>query len=142
MAHVSLVTLGVDDLDAATAFYEALGWTRSPASVEGTVAFLTGGAVVLGLFGREALADEAGVEFGGARTTGAMALAINLPSPEAVDDVLATAADAGARITRPAVAADWGGYSGYLTDLDGHLWEIAHNPGFPLAADGTVTLPG
>ena len=71
-----------------------------------------------------------------------MALAMNLPSPEAVDDVLATAADAGARITRPAVAADCGGYSGYLTDLDGHLWEIAHNPGFPLAADGTVTLPG
>lgn len=141
MPHVSLVTLGVDDLAAATAFYTALGWQRSPASVDGTVAFLTGGALVLGLFGRDALADEAQVELATATTTGAVALAMNLPSEAAVDAFIATARGAGARVTAPPVRADWGGYSGYLTDLDGHLWEIAHNPGFPLASDGTITLP-
>lgn len=140
MAHVSLVTLGVDDVDAATRFYEALGWVRSSASVEGEVAFLTGGAVVLGLYGRQALADEARVE-ATSRGFGTIALAMNVPSEAEVDDVLGAAAGAGARITRPAHATEWGGYSGYFADLDGHMWEVAHNPGFPVADDGTLTLP-
>lgn len=139
-AHVSLITLGVDDLEAATAFYEALGWRRSSASVAGTVAFLRGGALVLGLFGREDLASEAGVPAatGNGRS---VALATNLPSEEAVDRMLATAQQAGGTVTAPARRADWGGYSGYVTDLDGHLWEVAYNPGFPLQADGSIRLP-
>ena len=140
MAHVSLVTLGVDDLAASTAFHEAMGWRRSSASVEGEVAFLVGGTVVLGLFGRSALGDDARVEVtrGG---VDAVSLAMNLPSPEDVDGAMATARGAGATITKPAEATPWGGYSGYFTDPDGHLWEVAHNPGFALGPDGRVTLP-
>lgn len=140
MAHVSLVTLGVDDLDASTTFHEAMGWVRSPASVDGEVAFLVGGTVVLGLFGRDALAADAGLDDAG-RGPGGMALAMNLPSEAAVDQAVATARDAGAHVVKPPVRAAWGGYSGYITDLDGHLWELAHNPGFPLDDDGRVTLP-
>lgn len=137
--HVSLVTLGVDDVERAAAFYEAWGWRRSPASVEGTVAFLLGGAVPLSLFGRDDLAGEAGVAAGA--PPGAWALALNVPSETDVDERLAAAAAAGGTITAPATRADWGGYRGYVHDRDGHLWEVAHNPGFPLAGDGRVTLP-
>lgn len=140
MAHVSLITLGVDDLAASTAFHEAMGWVRSSASVEGEVAFLLGGTVVLGLYGRRALADDARVEMTD-RGFGTIALAMNQPSVDAVDDTLAAAQRAGARITKPAEHTDWGGYSGYFADLDGHIWEVAFNPGFPIDADGRVTLP-
>jgi uncharacterized protein len=138
--HVSLITLGVDDLERATRFYEAWGWRRSSASVEGTVTFLRGGAVVLALFGRDALAVEAGVPAAVAGP-GSVALAMNLGDEAAVDAALEAAVAAGGTVTRPAERADWGGYSGYVTDLDGHLWEVAHNPGFPLLDDGRVQLP-
>lgn len=141
MAHVSLITLGVDDLDRATAFYEAWGWRRSSASVAGVVAFLDGGTVALGLFGREDLAADAGVGIGAPGEHGSVALAMNLASPDEVDDALRSAAAAGGRVTRPAAATEWGGYSGYVRDPDGHLWEVAHNPGFPLRDDGSVELP-
>ncbi len=140
MAHISLITLAVGDLTAATHFYETMGWRRSSASVDGTVAFLRGGAVVLGLFGRESLAADAGV----APSSGggpAVALAMNVHTAQDVDETLAAAARAGGRISKPAQRTDWGGYSGYFEDLDGHLWEIAHNPGFRLMADGRVLLP-
>ena len=139
MAHISLITLGVDDLDRATAFYEALGWRRSSASVDGTVAFLAGGTVALGLYGRDDLAADAGTRL--PPGSGAVALAMNLPSEDAVDDAIRFAAGAGGEVTRAAERADWGGYSGYVRDPDGHLWEVAHNPGFPLDEDGRVTLP-
>lgn len=140
MAHVSLITLAVDDLTAATRFYETMGWRRSSASVDDTVAFLRGGAVVLGLFGREDLATDAGVppSSGGGP---AVALAMNVPTEQVVDETLAAAARAGGRVSKPAQRTDWGGYSGYFADLDGHLWEVAHNPGFRLMADGRVLLP-
>lgn len=140
MAHISLITLAVDDLTAATRFYEAMGWRRSAASVDGTVAFLRGGAVVLGLFGREDLAADAGVapSAGGGP---AVALAMNVPTEQVVDETLAAATRAGGRVSKPAHRTDWGGYSGYFEDLDGHLWEVAHNPGFRLMADGRVLLP-
>ncbi len=144
MPHVSLITLGVDDLSRARAFYEALGWRRSAASVEGEVVFLQGGTVVLALYGRADLARDAGVASASAGTeagTHAVALAVNLPDEADVDALLATAAAAGGRVTRPARRASWGGYSGYVTDPDGHLWEIAHNPLFPLDAEGRVELP-
>ncbi len=140
MAHVSLITLGVGDLARATRFYTDLGWERADASVEGTVTFLRGGAMVLGLFGRDDLAAESGVPPSPGDGT-SVALAMNVPDETTVDEVLGTAERAGGTITRPAQRAEWGGYSGYFADLDGHLWEIAHNPGFPLAEDGTVTLP-
>lgn len=140
MPHVSIVTLGVDDIGRATEFYTRLGWQRSPASVDGEVAFLTGGAVVLGLYGRQDLARDAGVPPDDAGPA-SVALAMNVDSAQAVDEFLASAESAGGRVTRPAEATEWGGYSGYLADPDGHLWEIAHNPGFGLQPDGRVTLP-
>lgn len=142
MAHISLVTLGVADVARATAFYEALGWRRSSASVEGVVSFLTGGAVVLGLFGADDLAADAGVEPDpGPPVAPRSALAVNLGSEVEVDTFLATAEAAGGTVTRPAHRAEWGGYSGYVHDLDGHLWEAAHNPGFGLLPDGRIELP-
>lgn len=141
MPHVSLITLGVSDLERSTRFYEALGWRRSPASVDGEVAFLAGGTVALGLFGRDELAADAGVELAPVGAA-AVALAMNLPSVEAVDGTFATAEAAGAAITKAPERAEWGGYSGYFSDPDGHLWEVAHNPGFPLDEDGRVALPG
>jgi catechol 2,3-dioxygenase-like lactoylglutathione lyase family enzyme len=141
MDHVSLITLGVSDLDRATRFYEQLGWKRSSASVEGTVAFLRGGSVVIGLFGRDDLAEEAGVDLPPPGASAAVALAANLESEQAVDAAMTAAAAAGGRITKPATRQDWGGYSGYVADPDGHLWEVAHNPGFRLLPDGQVRLP-
>ena len=140
MAYVSLITLGVADLERATRFSEAMGWHRSSASVEGVVTFLRGGTTVLSLFGREDLAAEAHLP-PAAGDGASFALAMNVASEAAVDEALATAADAGGTITKAAERADWGGYSGYVADLDGHLWEIAHNPGFTLLPDGRVQLP-
>ena len=140
MAHVSLITLAVDDVERAGRFYEQLGWRRSSASVGGEIAFLAGGNTALALYGREALAAEAGVAVRSGDDPG-VALAMNLGSRSEVDGFLAAAKAAGARITRPARAMDWGGYSGYFADPDGHLWEVAHNPGFPLQEDGQVELP-
>jgi uncharacterized protein len=140
VAHVSLITLGVSDLAAATRFYETMGWRRSSASVDGTVAFLSGGSVVLSLYDREGLAADAGVS-PGSRGGPGVAFAMNVATEEAVDEALAVAVRAGGRITRTAQRTDWGGYSGYFEDLDGHLWEIADNPGFELLPDGRVVLP-
>ena len=139
--RISLVTLGVDDLDRSQAFYEALGWSGQ--RVEGTVFFQAGGSGVV-LWGRDQLADDAGVaatvdtangQFGG------IALAHNVRSSGEVDEILATAEAAGAVITAPAATTFYGGYAGYFTDPDGHAWEIAHNPGFTLDDDGNLILP-
>lgn len=137
--HVSLVTLGVRDLDAATRFYEALGWRRSGAATEGVAFFHTGGAVVA-LFPWDDLAKDAAVPSAGEGFRG-VALAANVPRREDVDAALAAAEQAGARVTKPAADAEWGGRSGYFRDPEGHLWEVAWNPFFPLEADGRVRLP-
>lgn len=136
--RISLVTLGVDDLARSKAFYEALGWTGQ--EVEETVFIQAGGLAVV-LWGRAALANDAGVEPGAQRGFAGIALAHNVRSPAEVDEIMATAQRAGATITRAAEATSYGGYAGYFADPDGHLWEIAHNPGFPLADDGSLTLP-
>ena len=141
MPHVSLITLGVDDLDLVTRFYEDLGWRRSSASVPDVVSFLQGGNVALGLFGRASLAEEAQLSDAQTSGNGAVALAMNVPEEALVDAALQAAQDAGGRITSPAARAEWGGYSGYFTDPEGYLWEVAHNPFFPLSDDGTVELP-
>jgi predicted lactoylglutathione lyase len=136
--RVSLITLGVSDVRRARAFYEALGWTGQ--EVEETVFFQIGGSGLV-LWGREKLAADAGVDDDGTSDFGGVTLAYNARSRGEVDDVLREAVAAGAEITRPAAATFYGGYAGYFRDLDGHLWEVAHNPGFPIAADGSITIP-
>jgi uncharacterized glyoxalase superfamily protein PhnB len=113
----------------------------SPISQEGEVAFFDLGGTVLAVWGHDALAGDAGLTPGSAPDPGSHALAINVASRAEVDATLAAAAAAGAPIPKPARAMDWGGYSGYFTDPDGHCWEVAHNPGWPLDADGRVQLP-
>lgn len=135
--RISVVTLGVADLDRSRAFYEALGFTD--ASRDEGVAFLRAGGMVLGLWDRAKLAEDSAVADPGG--WGGITLAHNVRSPEEVDAVLAEAAEAGATIGRPGAATFWGGYSGVFVDPDGHPWEVAHNPYWPLAADGSVQLP-
>ena len=136
--RISLITLGVSDVQRARIFYEHLGWRGQ--EVEETV-FLQAGGSALVLWGRDKLADDCGVEDTRAPGFGGIALAHNVRSAAEVDEVMSTAELAGATITRPARTTFFGGYAGVFTDLDGHAWEIAHNPGFPLAEDGSITIP-
>ena len=135
--RLSLVTLAVADVPRARAFYSALGWRAS--SVGGDeVAFFQLGPLALALYGREASAADMGLA---PAPPGAVTLAQNQPSREAVDRALAEAEAAGARLLKPAAETAWGGYVGYFADPDGHPWEIAWNPGFALGEDGALTLP-
>jgi hypothetical protein len=136
--RLSLVTLGVADLERARGFYEdGLGWRRGNAHAE--VVFFQLGGMILGLFSREALAADAGLPSAGSGFSG-IALAYNARTRQEVDAVLAEAEAAGARILKPAKDAFWGGYSGYFADPDGHLWEVAWNPDWTIAEDGSVRL--
>jgi hypothetical protein len=137
--HLSLITLGVADVANATQFYERLGLRRSADSQE-AVSFFDLGGVVLGLYGRTALAEDATVDPAG---TGfqAVTLAHNVATADAVADVLAQAVAAGGRLVKPAQKVFWGGTSGYFADPDGHLWEVAHNPFWPINTEGRLTLP-
>jgi catechol 2,3-dioxygenase-like lactoylglutathione lyase family enzyme len=137
--RLSFVTLGVADIARARAFYEKLGFKASSASNEG-VAFFDAGGVVLALFGRAALAEDARVPDSKPGFSG-IALAHNVDTEQDVESVLAEAAAAGANIIKPAERVFWGGYCGYFSDPDGHLWEVAHNPFFPLDKERRVTLP-
>ena len=137
--RVSLITLGVADLPRARRFYEALGWRGQ--EVEETV-FFQAGAMALILWARHKLAGDAGIEDTSADGFGGLTLAHNVRSPAEVDGLLATAANAGAEITQAARETFYGGYAGYFRDPDGHVWEIAYNPGFPLGPDGSITVPG
>lgn len=137
-ARLSLVTLGVADVGRSTAFYRALGWEPSAASVPGEVSFFALQGALLGLWGRDSLAADARV---GAGRPGSVACAINLESRADVDEAFDRAREAGAAIPKPPEATDWGGYSGYFADLDGHLWEVAHNPYWPIGDDGRPALP-
>jgi hypothetical protein len=138
--RITLVTLGVADLERALRFYrDGLGWVPSSASAAGDVAFFQAGGLVVGLWSRAALADDARLPRDDG--WGAVALAHNVVSREAVDAVVAEMVEAGGRRLKAPAATDWGGYSAYVADPDGHPWEIAHNPFWPLQADGTVRLP-
>jgi catechol 2,3-dioxygenase-like lactoylglutathione lyase family enzyme len=137
--RLSFVTLGVSDVARARAFYEALGFRASSASNE-NVTFFNAGGVVLATFGRAALAEDAHVSDSKPGFSG-VALAHNVASEAEVATVLAEAAEAGGTIVKPAQKTFWGGFSGYFSDPDGHLWEVAHNPFFPLDEEGRVTLP-
>ncbi len=139
-ARISLITLGVGDFERARRFYrDGLGWPMSGASGEDVAFFRTGG-VVLALYPRPLLAADAHLSPDGSGF-GGIALAHNVATREAVDAVLAEAVAAGATLLKPAVDAEWGGYSGYFADPDGYPWEVAWNPHFPLGPDGSVQLP-
>jgi uncharacterized protein len=135
--RLSVVTLGVRDLPRARAFYEALGW-KTGAGPDDDVVFFQVGGLVIGLWSREALAEDSAVEDGGG--WGGITLSHNVGSPDEVDAVIAEAEAAGARIGRPGAKTFWGGYSGVFVDPDGHPWEVAHNPHWTLREDGTVQL--
>jgi predicted lactoylglutathione lyase len=134
---VSLITLGVSDYAAAKSFYEALGWSAA-LDIEET-AFFQANGVVLVLWAREKLSADTGVADDGARWSG-IALAHNVASRQEVDDVIELARGNGATITREPSETFYGGYAGVFRDLDGHAWEVAHNPGFGLTPDGSVVL--
>jgi predicted lactoylglutathione lyase len=142
-AILSLVTLGVTDVAASTRFYRDLGFELSSASVEDEVSFFRTAGGLLGLYGAEALRADALTTGEIPSTTDfrGVSLAVNVASNDVVDSSLATAQAAGARIVKPAQATEWGGYHGYFADPDGHLWEVAHNPFWPLGPDGVPTLP-
>jgi predicted lactoylglutathione lyase len=135
--RVSLVTLGVSDLDRAKHFYEALGWQTGAAPSDDVVFFQAGGLIVA-LWDRATLAeDSVTTDTGG---WGGITLAHNVRSPEEVDAVLAEAEQAGATIGRAGAKTSWGGYSGVFVDPDGHAWEVAHNPHWTIEDDGSVRL--
>ena len=136
--RLSLVTLGVDDLGRARAFYEALGWTTG-AQPDDDVVFFQAGGIVVALWGRDQLAEDSAVADGGG--WGGITLAHNVRSPEEVDAVLAEAEAAGATLSRRGAPTFWGGYSGVFVDPDGHPWEDAHNPHWTLRVDGSIGLP-
>lgn len=137
--RVNVITLGTADLNRSRAFYEALGWQPHPSSMDSIVFFQLNG-MVLGLFGLEALADDQGRP-GATLGTGAMTLAQNFPTNQAVDAAFAQAVDAGATPLKKPQDVFWGGYSGYYADPDGHVWEVAMNPFWTLAPEGGITLP-
>ena len=138
-ARLSLVALGVADVARATSFYEALGWQRSSASND-DVSFFQLGGLALSVFGRQALAEDAMISSQGSGFTG-ISLAINLESEDEVDRVAAEWVSCGGTMIKAPQRVFWGGYSGYVADPDGHMWELAFNPGFPLLADGSIQLP-
>jgi uncharacterized protein len=135
--RVSLITLGVSDLERARKFYEELGWKTGAAPADDVVFFQAGGMIVA-LWGREQLKDDSAVEDGGG--WGGITLAHNVRSPDEADAVIEEARRAGARIAREPAETVWGGYSAVFVDPDGHPWEVAHNPHWTLAADGSVRL--
>jgi len=137
--RISIVTLGVANLERSREFYERLGWRRSAASNEG-IAFFQAGGMALALYPRDELAKDANLD-GAGRGFAGITLAFNARSREEVDAVLAEAQTAGAKILKPAQEAFWGGYSGYFSDPDGFAWEVAWNPSFAIAEDGSVRLP-
>lgn len=138
-ARLSIVTLGVANIARSRTFYEALGFKASSAS-QPSVTFFDAGGVVLALYGRDALAEDAHVDKNGTGFSG-ITLAHNVATEADVARCLAEAVDAGGRLLKPAQKVFWGGTSGYFADPDGHIWEVAHNPFFPLDADSRVTLP-
>ncbi len=137
--RLSIITLGVSDLNRSREFYERLGWRRSMSKSGGIVFFQTGGEA-LALYPRAELAKDAKVDADGQGFTG-FSLAYNARNRDEVDSVLADAKTAGAKILKPAQEAFWGGYSGYFADPDGFLWEVAWNPFFLIAENGAIQIP-
>ena len=136
---ISLVTLGVSDLARAIAFYEALGFPRRARKAEG-VGFFQAGACAFAVWPAADLAKDSNMWVATPEFRG-VALAWNCRTEAQVDSVMERAREAGATVQKSAVRTSWGGYAGYFADPDGHLWEVAHNPGFPLTEDGRLLVP-
>lgn len=136
--RISLITLGVANLVRARSFYGTLGWRQANDDPE--IAFFQAGGMALALWGRDELSADSGVSDTGG--WGGVTLAYNVRSPEEVDATIEEARSAGAVITREPAATPWGGYSGVFTDPDGHPWEVAHNPFWPMSSDGSITVVG
>jgi uncharacterized protein len=136
--RLSLITLGISDLDRARRFYEALGWSTGAEEADDVVFFQTG-CMVVALWGRDKLAEDSAVS--DSPGWGGVTLAYNTNSTEEVDRVIEEARKAGATIGREPAETFWGGYSGVFIDPDGHPWEVAHNPRWRIEEDGSVTLP-
>ena len=139
-ALLTLVTLGVTDLARSIAFYEALGFRRKARTAEG-VGFFQAGAVSFAVWPVDELAKDANAGVAGPPAFRGVALAWNCRSESDVDAAIEGARLAGGTVPKPAQATFWGGYAGYFADPDGHLWEVAHNPGFPLSDDGRLQIP-
>ena len=138
--RLNVVTLGVADVARSRRFYEALGWRASASQSSQGVAFFQMSSTVLALFGRKALAEDAGVADSAPGFAG-VTMAWCEPDRAEVDRALEAALGAGARLVKPAQPTFWGGYSGYFADPDGHLWGVAHNPFWALTADGGIRMP-
>jgi predicted lactoylglutathione lyase len=138
--HISLITLGVAEIARATAFYEKLGFVLSKRASEASVSFFKAGGVVLAIWSRESQRGDANANdlWTG---NGGIVVAQNVASESEVDAMMAKAETAGARILKPASKTFWGGYNGYFADPDGHVWEVAYNPFWPLDENGRVDLP-
>ena len=136
--RLSLITLGISDLERAIAFYRGLGWELHPGSVPGEVVFFQLDGMAFAIWSRAKLAADSAVTDGGG--WGGVTLAHNVRSPEEVDATLTDAAAAGARVARAGAPTPWGGYSGVFIDPDGHPWEVEHNSAWPLDAAGLVTI--
>lgn len=137
--RISIVTLGVGDLARAVAFYQAMGLDRDERFTD-DVAFFQMGGMILALWPREELARDAGIASARAGFSG-VALAYNTRSEDEVVAVLEQAGKAGGLVLKPATRAFWGGVQGYFEDTEGNLWEVAHNPDFPLDDEGRISLP-
>ncbi|UFN45142.1 VOC family protein [Nocardioides okcheonensis] len=138
--NFTIVTLGVAELDRSAAFYRRLGWEQRGDPSAGITWFRTSGTWI-GLFGHADLAADIGVPAAEPPPLyRGVTLALNFGDEQAVDDALAHALEAGAALVKPASRAEWGGYSGYFADPDGHIWEAAFAPGFPVADDGTIDI--
>lgn len=142
-ARITIVTLGVANVAAASAFYQRMGFEPAEGSND-TICFMQAGGVVLSLFGRQALAEDAHWPDGDTSEYktpfSGISLAHNVRSEAEVDQVLAQAVEAGAQLLKPGQKVFWGGYAGYFRDLDGHLWEVAYNPYLELNEAGLPVL--
>ena len=139
-ARLGLVTLGVADLDRSVAFYEALGWEKATASIEGVIQWFRTADTNLGLFPYQDLADDAQITSPERGSFGGITLAINVERPEDVDAAIAAAVEAGGSVLKPGTDAVFG-RSGYFADPDGYPWEVAYNRDFPIGDDGRLTIP-
>jgi catechol 2,3-dioxygenase-like lactoylglutathione lyase family enzyme len=138
-ARLSIVTLGVADLERAASFYTALGWDRCASGGDEITWFRTN-ATYIGLFGYASLAADADLPAEPRAPFGGITLAINVETEAAVTEALEAAVGAGGSLLKAAERMDWGGFSGYFADRDGHPWEVAFNPFFPIGADGSITI--
>lgn len=138
-ARISIVTLGVQDLSRSIAFYEALGWERCESSIDDEISWFRTADSYLGLFGWSELAADANLTSPTRGSFGGITLAVCVETPEAVDRAIEEAVAAGGSLLKPGTELSFG-YSGYFADPDGHPWEVAYNPSFPIGPEGRITI--